>query len=212
MFSCLMGEPVIVGRIGRPHGIRGDVTIDVRTDLPDRRFAPGSVLVRQQAGDAPDGSADSSGPGPGAGEPASGKAGRAGGSTLRIATSRWHSGRLLVRFDGVTDRNAAEALRGSLLTIDSDDSGSPAEPDDEADDGDLWWDRDLVGLRAQTPTGAELGEVVDVVHSPAGEILAIRRPDGGEHLVPFVREIVPTVDPAAGHLVVDPPPGLLDLD
>lgn len=177
-----MGEPVIVGRVGRPHGIRGEVTIDVRTDLPERRFAAGAVLDRAETG-----------------------------GTLVVARSRWHAGRLLVLFEGVDGRDGAEALRGTLLAIDSDASGPAVDPDEGADD-DLWWDRELVGLRARTSSGTVIGEVVDVIHSPAGELLAIGRPGGGEHLVPFVREIVPTVDPQAGHIVVDPPPGLLDLD
>ncbi|OAA22048.1 16S rRNA processing protein RimM [Frankia sp. EI5c] len=210
-----MGEPVIVGRIGRPHGIRGDVTIDVRTDLPERRFAPGAVLGRQRPG-GPAGSAaaavPTAGSDPGARTGPAGSADLSAASVLRVASSRWHSGRLLVRFDGVADRGAAEALRGTLLTIDSDESGPPVGDDDEDETDDLWWDRDLVGLRAQTSAGAALGEVVDVIHSPAGEILAISRSGGGEYLIPFVREIVPTVDPAAGRIVVDPPPGLLDLD
>ncbi|WP_026240111.1 ribosome maturation factor RimM [Parafrankia discariae] len=225
-----MGEPVVVGRIGRPHGVRGDVTVDVRTDLPERRFAPGARLVRQVAdGPAPRpaavaaGPADAvgaaAGPAPVAGPASTGDSGAAraaagppGPTVLSVVASRWHSGRLLVRFDGVTDRGAAETLRGSFLTIDSDECGPAADPDDEDDDGELWWDRDLVGLRARTPAGDVLGEIVDVIHSPGGDVLAIGRPEGGEYLVPFVREIVPTVDPAAGHIVVDPPPGLLDLD
>ncbi|ABW10604.1 16S rRNA processing protein RimM [Parafrankia sp. EAN1pec] len=218
-----MGEPVVVGRVGRPHGIRGDVTVDVRTDLPERRFAPGARLVRQVA-DGPAsrpaadaaGAADAVGTAAGPGSAGDSGAARAAGppvaTVLSVVASRWHSGRLLVRFDGVTDRDAAEALRGSFLTIDSDECGPAVDPDDEDDDGELWWDRDLVGLHARTPAGDVLGEVVDVIHSPGGEILAIGRPEGGEYLVPFVREIVPTVDPAAGHIVVDPPPGLLDLD
>jgi 16S rRNA processing protein RimM len=171
-----------VGRIGRPHGIRGDVTIDVRTDLPERRFAVGGVLDR--AG---------------------------GGPALVVVGARWHAGRLLVRFEGVDDRTAAGALRGTVLTIDADQAGGAADDGDDAD-GELWWDRDLVGLHAVTADGDRLGEVTDVVHTPAGDLLAIGRPGGGEHLVPFVREIVPAVDPAARRVVVDPPPGLLDLE
>ena len=128
-----------------------------------------------------------------------------------VAASHWHSGRLLVRFEGVVDRTGAEALRGTVLTIDASVTG-PAG-DDDSDDDDAWWDRDLVGLQVATTEGVALGTVADVVHSPAGDILAVARPDGGgEYLVPFVREIVPEVDVAGGRLVVDPPPGLLELD
>lgn len=178
-------EAIVVGRVGRPHGIRGDVTIEVRTDVPQRRFAVGAVLGRE-----------------------------GGGDPLTVAAVHWHSGRLLIRFDGVEDRSAAEALRDVLLTIDLAEAGSPVDDDEDAesDAGDTWWDRDLVGLEAVTTAGSSLGRVTDVIHAPAGDLLAVGRPDGGEHLVPFVREIVPTVDPAAGRIVVDPPPGLLDLD
>ncbi|MBL7497027.1 ribosome maturation factor RimM [Frankia sp. CNm7] len=178
-----MGEAIVVGRIGKAHGVRGDVTVDVRTDVPERRFASGERLARS-----------------------------GGGPELVVADARWHSGRLLVRFEGIADRNAAESLRGVVLTIDADRAGDPADPDEPDADGELWWDRDLIGLRALTPDGQLLGEVADVVHTAAGELLAIRKPAGGEHLVPFVRDIVPTVDPPGGRVVVDAPPGLLDLD
>ncbi|WP_322761321.1 ribosome maturation factor RimM [Frankia sp. Cr2] len=176
-------EQVVVGRIGRPHGVRGDVTIDVRTDVPDRRFAPGSRFH----GDTPV------------------------AGLLVIAGSHWHGGRLLVRFEGVDDRTAAEALRGRILTIAPDAVGAAADDDDDAAD-DLWWDRDLVGLQVLTVDGAAVGTVVDVVHTPAGELLAVGRADGREVLIPFVREIVPSVEVSDGRLVVDPPPGLLDLE
>jgi 16S rRNA processing protein RimM len=178
-----MGEPIVVGRIGRAHGIRGDVTVDVRTDMPERRFAPGSTL-----------SCDRDGAGP-----------------LTVAAARWHSGRLLVTFDGVGDRTAAEGLRGVFLTIDASELG-PVTADDDDNPDDLWWDRDLIGLSAFTRDGTLLGTVADVVHAPGGDLLVVARPEEGEHLVPFVRQIVPVVEPANGRLVVDPPPGLLDLE
>lgn len=80
---------VIVGRIGRPHGIRGEMTVDLRTDEPDRRFVEGARL--RAASD---------------------------GRAFTVATARWHSGRLLVRLDNVIDRTAAEALRGVILVTD----------------------------------------------------------------------------------------------
>src|SRR3954467_7387792 len=83
---------VVVGRIGKPHGLRGHVTIDVRTDEPDRRFAPGAVVRA---------------------EPPTGSAPRL--TELTVATARWHSSVLLVTFEEVPDRTAAEAARGILL-------------------------------------------------------------------------------------------------
>jgi len=175
---------VIVGRVGRPHGIRGEVVIGVRTDEPDLRFAVGALL---DAGPTPDG------------DP------RAGRAPLRVAAMRWHSGQLLVAFAGVTDRTAAGELTGSWLSVDS--SELPATPDP-----DEFRDHELIGLSVRTPAGEDVGVVTDVLHH-GQDLLVVRRSgdDGpGETLVPFVKAIVPEVDVAAGHLVIDPPPGLLD--
>ncbi|MER5393322.1 ribosome maturation factor RimM, partial [Saccharopolyspora sp. NPDC002686] len=100
-------------------------------------------------------------------------------------------------------REAAEDLRGVTLTVTAD----VLEP---TDDPDEFHDHELVGLRAVQVSGEEVGEVSDVVHTPAGELLALRTADDREVLVPFVAEIVPEIDLAAGKLVVDPPEGLLD--
>jgi 16S rRNA processing protein RimM len=173
-----MGELLVVGRIGRAHGIRGDVTVEVRTDAPELRFAPGAVLRTEP---------EAAGP-------------------LTVESARMHSGRLLIHFEGIPDRTAAEGLRDVLLVIDADDSGPAGEPDD-----DVWWDHELLDLEARTSGGELLGVVADMLHTPAGELLAIRRPDGAELLVPFVSEFVPVVDVPGGRIVVDPPAGLLEL-
>jgi 16S rRNA processing protein RimM len=166
---------LVVGRIGHAHGVKGEVSVEVRTDDPDRRYADGSVL----ATDPPE-----RGP-------------------LTVTRVRAHHGRLLVQFDGVDDRDTAETLRGTLLVVDAASAG-------DTEDGE-WWDHDLVGLAAVTTDGRALGEVVDVVHVPGPPLLSIVDGDGREVLVPFVAAIVPEVDVAGGRLVVDPPPGLLDL-
>lgn len=166
---------LVVGRIGRAHGIRGDVFVEVRTDDPDERFAAGSVLVTDPAGTGP----------------------------LTVADARWHSGKLVVRFEGVQDRNGAETLRGLRLVVDSEDLPPSDDPDE-------YHDYELVGLAAVGVDGASYGSVIDVVHSAAGEILVLSV-DGAERLVPFVREMVPTVDVPGGRVVIDPPEGLFDL-
>ena len=168
---------LVIGRIGRAHGIQGQVGVEVRTDDPDERFAVGNVI----ATDPPE-----RGP-------------------LTIVGSRWHSGRLLVRFAGTDDRTAAEALRGTVLVIDVDETDRATEPDE-------YYDHHLVGLRALTPAGIEVGTVTEVLHLPAQDVLAISRVDGVEVLVPFVAELVPVVDLDAGTLIVEPLPGLLDPD
>jgi 16S rRNA processing protein RimM len=173
------GEPdlLVVGRIGKPQGIKGEVTVQVRTDDPDARFAAGAVLLTDPVERGP----------------------------LTVEAARWQNGRLVVLFEGVPDRNAAEALRETLLQVDA--RTLPA-PEDE----DEFHDHALRGMAAVLVGGAPLGEVVDVLHLPHGDVLVVRRDDNGvELLVPFVKAMVPVVDVAARRLEVDPPEGLLDL-
>lgn len=122
------------------------------------------------------------------------------GRRLVVTAYSWQQGRLVVSFEGVGDRTAAEALRGLDLWADG-----PAETVGE----DEFHDTELIGLVALDPSGARLGEVVAVQHHPAQDLLVVRT-DAGERLVPFVADLVPQVDPAAGHLVIDPIPGLLE--
>jgi 16S rRNA processing protein RimM len=123
---------------------------------------------------------------------------------LTIAAAREHSGRLLVRFEEVLTRDVAETLRGALLLVDTDALPPTGDPDE-------FYDHELAGLRAELLDGTVVGKVVEVVHSPAGELLELDV-DGREVLVPFVRVIVPTVDVAGGRVVLDPPEGLLDAE
>jgi 16S rRNA processing protein RimM len=164
---------LVVGRIGRPHGLTGEVSVSVRTDVPEQRFAPGTVFDL------------------------------GAGRRLTVAGTRWHRGTLLLRVHGVTDRTAAERLRGVVLTVAADDLPPPDDPDE-------FHDHQLVGLRAELADGMVVGTISEVVHGPAGELLVVRRPSRADALVPFVRDIVPTVDLAGGRLVLTPPEGLLD--
>jgi len=179
---------VIVGRAGRPHGIRGEVVIGVRTDEPDLRFAVGATVdVRSSPDD--DAGPDDAG---------------AGGERLTVASVRWHSGQLLVAFAGITDRTAAAELTGSWLSVDSSQLPDIGDPDE-------FRDYQLIGLSVRTCAGDPVGVVTDVRHY-GQDLLVVRRQDGpgGECLVPFVKPIVPEVDLRAGVVVIDPPPGLLD--
>lgn len=172
---------LVVGRVVKSHGIRGELVVEVRTDSPEERFVPGTLLV--------------------------GRTGR-GRSTVdrdvTIEAVRNHSGRLLVFLAGVKDRDTADGLRGMLLLVDSSALPDPQDPDE-------FHDHQLVGLRVLDAEGVQLGEVSEIVHTPAGELLSIRLQDGSDALVPFVSEMVPTVDLAGGTCVIDPPEGLLDL-
>ncbi|MFI1258595.1 ribosome maturation factor RimM [Streptomyces netropsis] len=93
---------LVVGRIGRAHGIKGEVTVEVRTDEPELRLGPGAVLATDPAGVGP----------------------------LTIETGRVHSGRLLLRFAGVKDRTGAEALRNTLLIAEIDPEDVPEDPEE----------------------------------------------------------------------------------
>lgn len=167
---------VAVGRVGRPHGVRGEVTVRVTTDAPEQRFAPGTTF----AVDAPDGEA------------------------LTVVAARWKSGGLVVAFDGVVDRSAAEKLRGAWLTVDTADIPSSADPDE-------FHDAELIGLDVVTTDGRRVGTVADVLHH-GQDRLVVRGVDAAEILVPFVRALVPDVDVDGGRVVIDPPPGLLGVD
>ena len=100
-------------------------------------------------------------------------------------------------------RETVDALRNTVLLVSVADLP-------EIEDPDSFYDHQVVGLEARLPDDTVLGEVTAVRHE-AQDLLVVRRPDAPEVLVPFVSAIVPTVDPAGGFLVVDPPDGLLDL-
>jgi 16S rRNA processing protein RimM len=162
---------VLVGRVGRAHGVRGDVTIDVRTDEPERRFAVGTRFGTRR--------------GP-----------------LTVGGSRWHGKRLLVTFEEVLDRSAAEAVRGTELWVAVPADERPSDPEE-------FYDHQLLGLRVETTTGLLVGEVSEVLHLPAQDVLVVPY-QGRDVLVPFVGDLVPVVDVDARRLVVAETPGLLD--
>lgn len=91
---------VVVGRLGRPHGIRGEVTVEIRTDEPELRFAPGSSVFLSD------------------------------GKTIEIQSIRWHQNLLLVKFAGIEDRNGSETLRGNLVEVEVDENELPEFDDE----------------------------------------------------------------------------------
>ena len=170
-----LADLVAVGRVGRAHGVRGDVFVEPWTDAPEQRFADGAVVYAGEQQRRP----------------------------LTVAGTRSYSGKLVVHFAGLDDRSAVEAIRGSVLVV-------PAADRPPLADEDEFYDSDLLGLAVSTVDGTPLGPVTDVLHSPAGSLLAIDWA-GRELLVPFRREVVPTVDLARKVAVIDPPEGLLEL-
>ncbi|MGW0418418.1 ribosome maturation factor RimM [Streptomyces sp. NPDC003015] len=166
---------LVVARIGRAHGIKGDVTVEVRTDEPELRLAPGAVLATDPASTGP----------------------------LTIEAGRVHSGRLLLRFEGVKDRSAAEALRNTLLIAEVDPEELPEEEDE-------YYDHQLMDLDVVTADGVEVGRITEISHLPSQDLFIVERPDGSEVMIPFVEEIVAEIDLAEQKAVITPPPGLID--
>jgi 16S rRNA processing protein RimM len=170
-----MTELIAVGRIGPARGVRGEVFVEPWTDDPAQRFAPGHSLRTEPAAAGP----------------------------LTVEASSLASGKLVVHFAGVVNREGAEALRGVQLLIDPADRPPLEDPDD-------FYDTDLVGLLARHVDGTALGTVRDVLHAAGAHYLVVDV-EGREHLVPFVAAVVPTVDVTGGILEIDPPDGLFDL-
>lgn len=171
---------LIVGRVVKAHGISGELVVDVRTDDPEVRFAPGTSLRARKPRD---------------GGPA---------RDVVVESARPHGARMLVRLAGLADRDAADAMRGSLFLVDTADLPPIDEPD-------TYYDHQLEGLRVVTTAGQEIGVVAEVLHTAGSDLLSVKR-DSGELLVPFVSAIVTSVSLDDGSLEIEPPDGLLDLD
>jgi 16S rRNA processing protein RimM len=168
-----LSTETIVGVIGRPHGVRGEVAVELRTDEPERRFAPGQVL-RDEGGTRP----------------------------FTVQSVRDHSGRLLVRFAEVVNRETAEAVRGTLLIAAVEPEDRPLEPEE-------FYDRQLIGLQVRRADGVVVGTVNSVLHLPSQEVLEVETANG-PRLVPFVTALVPHIDLEACCLTVADVAGLLD--
>lgn len=166
---------LVVARIGRAHGIKGEVTVEVRTDEPELRLGPGAVLATDPASTGP----------------------------LTIETGRVHSGRLLLRFEGVRDRTGAEALRNTLLIAEVD-------PQELPEDEDEYYDHQLMDLDIVTKDGFEVGRITEISHLPSQDLFIVERPDGSEVMIPFVEAIVTEIDLEEQRAIIDPPPGLID--
>ena len=176
-----MSQSTVIARIGKPHGLHGEVTVQLHTDEPERRLAVGTVIDTEAT--------------TGTGVP----------RALTVRSTRVHNGVWLVAFEEIPDRTGAESLRGTRLVVDS-DNVLPADDED-----DVFTEEQLRGLTVVDPAGTVLGEVGGLELGAAQDRLVILLPDGREAQVPFVTALVPEVDLESGRVVVDAPPGLLDL-
>lgn len=184
-------DEVQIGRVIKPHGVRGEVVVDATTDDPKGRFAAGTALVGRQTGRE---------------------------RSLTVKAMRPHQGRLLVTFDEVRDRNEAESLRGMRFFAPPVFDDEDAYYDHELvglrvlDCGGV--DAATANARAYEgaqPEPVDIGEVAEVLRNPAQRLLRVALDGGGDALVPFVEAMVPIVDLDNGAIVITPPEGLLDL-
>lgn len=173
---------VLVGRIGRPHGVRGEVTVEVRTDDPAARFAVGSVLATDPTTAGP----------------------------LTVVGSKKSGQIQVVDFEGFDDRTAAESLRGVLLVVESESLSEPPDPDEFYDHQLIGLTARHADGRALGTVIDVLHPPAAPVLS-IRTTLAVDVPEPGvesDVLVPFVAAIVPEVDVDAGFCVIDPPDGM----
>jgi 16S rRNA processing protein RimM len=167
-------ERVCVGKSGAAHGVRGEVRLIADTEDP---------LAIRSYGELED---------------------ESGARRFRIASLRQGSGHLVVRFNGIDDRDAAAKLTHVELYVPR--SRLPKQKEDG-----VFYHADLIGLRVETKSGEELGKVIAVQNFGAGDLLDVQPVKGGASvLVPFIDEYVPVVDVKAGRIVADPPLGLFE--
>jgi 16S rRNA processing protein RimM len=125
------------------------------------------------------------------------------GKTVKVAELRFYNQSPVLFLEGIQDRSQAETLVKAILLIETDLEQLPEDPE-------AWYDHQLVGLTALV--GEEVvGKVIRVDHLPAQDLLAIET-SNGEVLVPFVKQIVPSVDIQKGQIVLTPPAGLFEIN
>lgn len=173
-------EFLVVGHIARPHGVRGEVQVLTLTDRPDEVFAPGrEVQLGDETGELP-----------------------AHSPTLTVERSRPYRRGLLVKFEQIPDRTAAERLPGRYLLVATEEL-APAE------EGEVFYHQ-LLDAEVVTVAGETVGRVREVYETEPTHLLEVQA-DGKRHLVPFAESVVREVDVEHGRIVIDPPEGLLEL-
>jgi 16S rRNA processing protein RimM len=171
-------EYLIVARSRRPHGLRGELLVTMDTDRPKQVFRRGRAL---QVGD-------------GEGDPT--------GRVLVLEAMRPTPDGAILRFEGLTAREEADALRGTVLMI-------PADEAEPAGQDEVHY-RDLIGLAA-VAAGVRLGAIEDILEIGTTEMLVVRGEGNEEILIPFVKEIVRGVDLDRQELRLELPEGFLEI-
>jgi len=171
-----------VARVGKPHGIRGEVTVEIFTDAPESRFVEGAILSLGPSNDT-----------------------AVAFDELTLERARWNKSILLLKFVEFSDRNTAELLRNSELYAEPEES---TEDDDSWYADELIG----LAVHQDSTDTSMIGEVSNLITGQAQDLLEIRLLEGREVLVPFVEEIVPVIDEENGVVIITPPTGLLELN
>lgn len=163
-----------LGQLGRPHGLKGEIGANWQAEYTPRT---GDMIFLQKDGASP--------------------------SAMRIASSRWNNGRLLLKFDGVDSRTAAEPLNGAVILMHK--GALPPLAEEEA------YIADIIGYDIYLPDGEHVGKL-DHVEFPAGQLIwAITGETGSEILFPANPAFIASIDMQAKKIVIEPPAGLLDI-
>ena len=174
-------DHLVVGRVVKPHGTKGEVFVWPMTDRPEDVFGPGHEF---RLGDQEGGLDEDA-------------------ATLVVERSRPFKRGLLVMFAGVSDRDAVQAWSNRCLLAPREALSVPAE-------GETYY-HDLVGLVVETSKGAVVGRIVGVYELEPADLLDVEAEDGRRRLIPLSKQVVRRIDVEAGRLEIEPPPGLLDL-
>ena len=171
---------LVVGRIRRAHGIRGELVVETVTDAPDAIFASGHrVFAGSREGMVSPGHPE-----------------------LVVERASPFKGGMIVKFRGLETRNDAEPWRERTLLVPEGEVEPPG--DDEL------FVHDLVGMRVELVSGELVGEVREVFELPQGFVFDVARPGKGNVMVQLHESVVVEVDPDTRVVKLDPPAGLLD--
>ena len=181
---------LLIGRVAKAHGIRGEILADLYADSPEILSEVRNLYLRlEPTGAAP--AEDSTTVQPGQRE--------------RVHAWREHKDRAILSLKGLRDRNGAEALRGATIWVRADEL-----PEPEVDEVFLY---QLEGLEVFGTDGRRIGVIEDIMDTgrDGQEVWIIRGEGGEEILFPAEPEFVTELDPDTGRVVIDPPLGLLEL-
>jgi 16S rRNA processing protein RimM len=163
---------VITGRVIKPYGVLGWVKVEVLTTNP-QRYRKGNAFFLEGCEE---------------------------GERLLLEEVKEGAGMLLVKFQGLDDREQAEKLKGRKLLVTPDDIGEPPR--------DHLWEHQLLGLEVITTKGRYLGEVVEIIETGANDVIVVK--GDKECLIPMIEEAIVDVELEGGRLIVEPLPGLLE--